>query len=307
MAQALATRREVVREIVLPVGRDRYLDLHVVPLLEDGVRGVVSAFYDITRIRQLERVRKDFVANVSHELRTPLTAIKGCAETLLDGALEDPQAGLRFVQVISSHADRLARLLDDLLSLARLESEKLEVHWEVCSLRRVVESCAGAVTASAQKKQITLAVELPQDHQVRCDRKLVEQALINLLDNAVKYTGEGGRVRVSALPLHPSSAGAVEAAGRLQVLRPRGNATDERVGVEVQDTGMGIPSQDLSRVFERFYRVDKGRSRAQGGTGLGLSIVRHVLEAHGEGLYVVSELGHGSTFGFTLPIAPASG
>ena len=283
--EVLETGEPVVREVVLTGGPERYLDVHVAPIQQGEERiGTVALFYDTTRIRQLQRVRKDFVANVSHELRTPLTAIKGYAETLADGALEDGEAAGRFVGIIQSHAARLNRLLDDLLDLSRLESETLEVNRETCRASQLAEACVGAVGQSARSKGITVEVDIPADLEVHCDPKLVEQALLNLVDNAVKYTPEGGTVRLGA---------------RVPDVAREG----EKVTLEVEDTGIGIPSEDLGRVFERFYRVDKGRSRAMGGTGLGLSIVRHAVEAHGEQVFVESELGKGSKFGFTLPLA----
>jgi two-component system phosphate regulon sensor histidine kinase PhoR len=281
IAQCLERCAGTSLEISLKGGPESHLDVQVAPIRKgQECIGVVSVFYDITRLRQLERMRRDFVANVSHELRTPLTAIKGYAETLADGALDDRQAAGRFVQVIASHADRLTRLLDDLLDLSRLESEQFEVNWGKCRLRRLVDTCLGSVSQLAAQKKIGLQVEIPEEIEVHCDAKLIEQALINLLDNAVKYTPEGGAVRVG-----------------VRVLEKEGK---ERLALEVADTGIGIPSEDLGRIFERFYRVDKGRSRALGGTGLGLSIVRHIAQVHGEKVWVQSQLGRGSTFSLTL-------
>jgi two-component system phosphate regulon sensor histidine kinase PhoR len=298
---ALLQGKVETRELSLPGGRQ--LEVQAVPIRRDGAgQGAVAVFYDLTRIRLLERMRKDFVANVSHELRTPLTAIKGCAETLADGALADPQTAARFVKIIDDHASRLTRLLDDLLNLARLESDQLEVQRESCRLRGLVESCLSAVAQSAAGKGLQIEMEIAPQLNAWCDRRLVEQALINLLDNAVKYTPEGGKVRVWAGEqehLCPSGG----AGERVEILPGQGGS-GRPLCVMVSDTGIGIPAADLKRIFERFYRVDKGRSRAQGGTGLGLSIVRHVVEVHGERLWVASALGQGTTFGFTLPSAP---
>ncbi|MCC7265420.1 MAG: PAS domain-containing protein [Candidatus Latescibacteria bacterium] len=295
---ALAQGVAATRELSLPGGRQ--LEVQAVPIRRDGQgQGVVAVFYDLTRIRRLERMRKDFVANVSHELRTPLTAIKGCAETLADGALHDPQTTARFVKIIDDHAGRLTRLLDDLLNLARLEADQLELQQESCRVRGLVDACLSAVAQTAAAKGLEIAVEIAPELSALCDRRLVEQGLINLLDNAVKYTPEGGRIRVWA-----GAAGAAAGLGqteRVEILP--GHGAGRRIEVLVADTGIGIPGADLRRVFERFYRVDKGRSRAQGGTGLGLSIVRHVVEVHGERLWVASVLGQGTTFGFTLQSA----
>jgi two-component system phosphate regulon sensor histidine kinase PhoR len=268
-------------EVALTGGPERHLDVQVAPIhAGEGCIGVVTVLFDITHLRQLERMRRDFVANVSHELRTPLTAIKGYAETLSDGALDDREAAARFVGIISSHADRLNRLLDDLLDLSRLESEQMEVELGSFQLKNLVDACVASVGQNAVQKRVAVAGDIPPDIQVTCDAKLIEQALINLLDNAVKYTPEGGQIRVGT--------------------RPVGG---ERIAVYVEDTGIGIPSEDLDRVFERFYRVDKGRSRDMGGTGLGLAIVRHIAEAHGERVSVESALGKGTTFSLELRVA----
>ena len=281
IAACLASGRGGDVEISLTGGPERHLDVQVAPIREgEECKGVVTVFYDITRLRQLERMRRDFVANVSHELRTPLTAIKGYAETLTDGALDDREAAARFIGIISSHADRLNRLLDDLLDLSRLESEQMEVELRACELKKIVDTCIGSVGQIAVQKRIAVAADIPSEIQVVCDAKLIEQALINLLDNAVKYTPDDGEVRVGTRPIG-----------------------GERIAVYVEDTGIGIPSDDLGRVFERFYRVDKGRSRDMGGTGLGLAIVRHIAEAHGERISVESALGKGTTFSLALRVA----
>ena len=258
---------------------ERHLDLQVAPVFEGNeCIGAVAVLYDITRLRQLERMRRDFVANVSHELCTPLTAIKGYAEILSDGAVDDRETARRFTGIIENHADRLTHLLGDLLDLSRLESDQLEVELVPCELKPLVDTSVGSVSQAAAQKQIAIHSDIPPSVQVICDPKMIEHALINLLDNAVKYTPAGGKVRVGTRP--------VEGADRLAIY--------------VEDTGIGIPSEDLGRIFERFYRVDKGRSRDLGGTGLGLSIVRHIAEAHGEQVSVQSKLGAGTTFSFEL-------
>ena len=301
---ALAGRGPTSCEISEGTGTPRYLDVHTAPIPgPEGVSGTVTVFYEITRLRRLERMREDFVANVSHELRTPLTAIKGCAETLADGALGDPAAARRFVDVIANHADRLTTLLNDLLDLARLESEQTTLEPTETRVSRLVETARDAVSKVAADKGIRLEAAVPDKLAVRCDRRLIEQALINLVDNAVKYTAEGGAVRISARRL-PRPRAETELDGRgwssPTVSRTDGEESLDAVVVEVADTGIGIPSDEVGRVFERFYRVDKGRSRVLGGTGLGLSIVRHIVELHGERVFVDTELGRGSTFGLTL-------
>ena len=282
ISRSLGEGKATSTEVTLRGAGECFLDVHIAPVKKgEECIGAVSVFYNITKLRQLERVRKDFVANVSHELRTPLTAIKGYAETLADGALDDRKAAERFVQIISSHADRLNRLLDDILDLSRLEAENLEVEFEPCRLRKIAETCISSVAQTASRKEINIDLEVAEDLRVMCDGKLVEQAMLNLLDNAVKYTPEGGAIQLRAREEEKQGG-------------------EDRVVVEVSDTGIGIPSKDLERIFERFFRVDKGRSRAMGGTGLGLSIVRHIIQAQGEKVWVESELGKGTTFSFTL-------
>ncbi|MBT4496367.1 MAG: PAS domain S-box protein [Gemmatimonadetes bacterium] len=285
ISRSLGEGKATSTEVTLRGSGECFLDVHIAPVKrEEECIGAVSVFYNITKLRQLERVRKDFVANVSHELRTPLTAIKGYAETLADGALDDRKAAERFVQIISSHADRLNRLLDDILDLSRLEAENTEVEFERCRMHKIADNCISSVVQTASRKEINIDLEVPEDLQVMCDAKLIEQAVLNLLDNAVKYTPDGGEVR-------------------LRAREEEDQGGEGRVVVEVSDTGIGIPSKDLERIFERFFRVDKGRSRAMGGTGLGLSIVRHIIQAHGEKVWVESDPSKGTTFVFTLKTA----
>jgi two-component system phosphate regulon sensor histidine kinase PhoR len=303
----LETHSPVSCEIVVGSAQ-RSLDVQAAPIVPPGTdepSGSVTVFYEITRLRRLERMRADFVANVSHELRTPLTAIKGCAETLQDGALDDREAAARFVGVIASHADRLTGLLEDLLVLSRLESDRVELEPTTVAAQRLADTAREAVQQTAAAKKLTIEAEVSEGVAVRCDRRLIEQALINFVDNAVKYTPEGGTVWIRASRLSRTEA-------VLQLARRRWSAGGvEHVGqeegdvvvFEVADTGIGIPADEVGRVFERFYRVDKGRSRAMGGTGLGLSIVRHAIELHGERVFLDSDLGGGSVFGFTLPAA----
>jgi two-component system, OmpR family, phosphate regulon sensor histidine kinase PhoR len=241
--------------------------------------GAVVVLHDVTELRRLERVRQDFVANVSHEFKTPLTAIQGFAETLLAGALEDPKNNRRFLEIIREHAARLARLTDDLLKLARMEAGKLEVQFFPVNVADLVEGCAETTLLKATRKKIALHVDVPPAlPAVRGDASLLHDVLQNLLDNAIQYTPAGGKVEVSAW------------------------ARDSGVVISVADTGIGIPSIDQERIFERFYRVDAGRSREAGGTGLGLSIAKHIVEAHGGRIWVESEVGLGSRFFFSVPL-----
>ena len=242
--------------------------------------GAVVVLHDVTELRRLERVRQDFVANVSHEFKTPLTAIQGFAETLLGGAIEDDKNNRRFLEIIRDHAAQLARVTNDLLKLARIEAGKLEVQFGPVNLVEVVEICADTTQLRAGRKGIDFAAEIPPElAPVRGDARLLREVLQNLLDNAVQYTPSGGRVQVEA------------------------EEGKKEVTVTVADTGIGIPSTDQERIFERFYRVDAARSREEGGTGLGLSIARHIVETLGGRLWVESEVGRGSRFSFTVPKA----
>jgi two-component system phosphate regulon sensor histidine kinase PhoR len=242
--------------------------------------GAVVVLHDVTELRRLERVRQDFVANVSHEFKTPLTAIQGFAETLLAGALDDPNNNRRFLEIIRDHAARLARLTDDLLKLARIEAGKLELEFSSVGLTELIEGCAETTLLKASRKQISLEINIPPGlPAVRGDSSLLRDVLQNLLDNAIQYTQAGGRIQVSA------TAGAREAV------------------ITVADTGIGIPLAEQERIFERFYRVDAARSREAGGTGLGLSIAKHIVEAHGGRLWVESTVGSGSQFSFSIPLA----
>jgi two-component system phosphate regulon sensor histidine kinase PhoR len=241
--------------------------------------GAVVVLHDVTELRRLERVRQDFVANVSHEFKTPLTAIQGFAETLLAGALDDPSNNRRFLEIIRKHAIRLARLTNDLLKLARIEAGKLEVEFSTVGLMELIEACAETTLLKADRKEITLEIEVPPKlPAVRGDAGLMRDVLQNLLDNAIQYTPQGGHIRVTA------------------------DAGDRDAVVTVADTGIGIPLADQERIFERFYRVDVARSREAGGTGLGLSIAKHIVEAHGGRLWVESAVGQGSRFSFSIPL-----
>jgi two-component system phosphate regulon sensor histidine kinase PhoR len=270
---------------------------------EDRLVGSVTVLYDITNLRRLERTRADFVANVSHELRTPLTAIRGSAETLADGALEDRDAAGRFVAVINSHAKRLTNLLDDLLDLSRLESDELQIDVHNHALASLIEAAQEAVEETRQGKRIEIQVQLEDPStSVRCDRQLIEQTLINLMDNAIKYTPEDGRIAIRTYRAEREHVAGELLKHDLALGVDAAQNSADALFIEVTDSGIGIPPDVLDRVFERFYRVDKGRSREMGGTGLGLAIVRHALSLHGEHVFVDSSPGSGSTFGFTLAV-----
>jgi two-component system, OmpR family, phosphate regulon sensor histidine kinase PhoR len=241
-----------------------------------GATGAVAVFHDITRIKQLENIRKEFVANVSHELRTPLSIIKGYVETLLDGQPPDAATSRQFLETIQRHTRRLEALIDDLLSISELESQQARLNLAPVSLRTVAGGVVDEFGQRARDKK--LIIELP-DLQVRADADRLRQVFLNLLDNAIKYTQAGCQIRISARPVN----GDVE--------------------VCVADNGPGIAPEHLPRIFERFYRVDKARSRELGGTGLGLAIVKHIVQAHGGRVWAESELEKGSRFYFTLPQA----
>ena len=246
--------------------------------LGPGAAGVLLVLHDVTELRRLERVRSEFVANVSHELRTPLTCIKGYLETLLDGALDDRAHARRFLEVAGTHAERLDRLIDDLLELSNIESGRVTLAPMRLDLGEVVTGVVAMFERQVTQKDLAIERSVTPGLAVRADRDRLVQILVNLLDNAVKFTPEGGRIGVDARP-----------------------APEGRVEVRVRDTGIGIPSTDLPRITERFYRVDRTRSREIGGTGLGLAIVKHLVQAHGGELRIESELGHGTTVSFTLP------
>jgi two-component system phosphate regulon sensor histidine kinase PhoR len=281
--RVLADKKEATAIVEMALGTRRSFEVVAVPLGEAGPAsgGVVAVLHDITRLKELEAIRKDFVANVSHELRTPLTSIRGFAETLLDGALEDRNNNRRFVEIIKSHALRLSDLTMDLLTLATLESESFQLKPEGIDLpalvHEVLESFRPLGLAKRQELEAVIDPGLPQ---IKADRDRIRQVLINLLDNAVKFTPEEGKIS----------------------LEVRLNAEGTGVEVHVKDRGIGIPSSELPRIFERFYRVDKARSREQGGTGLGLAIVKHMVEAHRGHVSVKSTLGQGSDFCVTLPL-----
>jgi len=233
--------------------------------------------HDITEIRRLETVRSDFVANVSHELKTPLTSIKGFVETLLEGALDDKENNRNFLKIIRDHAERLDSLVNDLLSLSHLESKEIMLKKTSFNLRQQVEGVISGFRSQFKKKDIEIKNGLSADISVTADKDRLEQVIINLIDNAIKFNKKKGFVRIF------------------------GEEINGKVKIIVEDSGIGIPEKDIPRIFERFYRVDKARSRELGGTGLGLSIVKHIIELHNGSAGVESTEGLGSKFWFILP------
>jgi two-component system phosphate regulon sensor histidine kinase PhoR len=258
-------------------------EAYAAPLAVPPHRGALVILHDITGLERLERIRRDFVANVSHEMRTPLTAIRGYAETLLSGALSDDENNRRFVEVIQAHAIRLNNIASDLLTLSDLESGRRDVEPGPVVVEDAVNTALLTVEAEARIRGVNLIRGQVCDAIITGHALRLEQALVNLLDNAVKFNRPGGEARIDA------AMGA-----------------DGRIVITISDTGRGIPSDELPRIFERFYRVDKARSREVGGTGLGLSIVRHVVERMEGIVKVESRFGKGTTFTISFPAAPDS-
>ncbi len=282
--RALAERQRVESEVTVGTLRPRTFAVTAAPVRGGEASGepigAVLVLHDISELRRLERVRQDFVANVSHEFKTPLTAIRGFAETLLAGALDDAENRKRFVEIIQEHAERLTRLTDDLLRLSKIEAGQMELQLHSLNAADLVALCVETARFSSQRKQLTIEVNCPPAlPAVRGDAGRLRDALQNLLDNAVQYTPPGGHILVSAA------------------------VSDGEMIFSVADDGIGIPQAEQERIFERFYRVDEGRSREVGGTGLGLSIARHIVEAHGGRIWVESTLGEGSRFHFSAPVA----
>ncbi|KAF0119199.1 MAG: two-component system OmpR family phosphate regulon sensor histidine kinase PhoR [bacterium] len=273
------------KELSLFFPEERIFQVHVLPIKgEEDIAGAVAVLYDITEIKRLERLRVEFVANVSHELRTPLTAIKGFIETLKDGAIDDPQNNRRFINIIETHAERLNSLINDLLELSKIESREIRMDFQPVNLRELIEDIAANFKELIRQKGHTIEIDFSSNFpEVKVDLEKMEQVFNNLLDNAIKFTPENGRIII------------------------RGIDRKEDIEIQVSDTGIGIPEEHLPRVFERFYRVDKARSRELGGTGLGLSIVKHIIQAHGGKAGVESEPGKGSKFFFTIPKNQSSG
>jgi two-component system phosphate regulon sensor histidine kinase PhoR len=280
LLRRVATEKQVLDyEIRLPGLTERWLQVNAAAVTNAaGEReGTILVFHDLTRIKQLERQREEFVANVSHELRTPLSLIKGYVETLLDGARNQPETAEHFLKIIERNANRLDLLIQDLLTISALESGRMKLDLLPVNLRALAEKVFAQLQPKAEGKQTQLVNELPE-LTANGDANRLDQVLTNLVDNAIKYGRASGIITVGG--------------------KKRDDGTLE---IFVRDDGPGIPPEAINRVFERFYRVDKARSRDQGGTGLGLSIVKHIVQAHGGEVRVESELGMGATFFFTVP------
>jgi two-component system phosphate regulon sensor histidine kinase PhoR len=282
VARTLASPSPLEGEIVLRGDKERFIQAHGTVLRDARQKeiGVLVVLHDVTRLRRLENVRRDFVANVSHELKTPITAIKGSVETLLDGAMIEQGDAIRFLEIIAKQADRLNAIIDDLLALSRIEQGAetngmpLLAEFLEPTLRSAMQSCQMAAT----EKSIRLVLECAEGVRAKINAPLMEQAIVNLVDNAVKYSEAQSEVVILA------------------------EGRPEEVLITVRDRGCGIDQEHLPRLFERFYRVDKARSRRQGGTGLGLAIVKHIVQAHGGRVTVESVPGEGSAFTIHLPV-----
>ena len=283
ISQALASAKPIEGEIDLTdrEGQEKYFYAHGTRFQDasEMTSGAIIVINDVTNLRRLENMRRDFVANVSHELKTPITSIEGFAETLLDGALESPDDARRFVEIIAKQSKRLHAIIEDLLALSRLEQDQeqtalaLSEEKIITPLRRAIETCG----LKAAEKKISIELVAQEDLTASLNSPLLEQAITNLIVNAIKYSDEGGKVLVRAQ-----------------------EGEGETIAIEVQDFGAGVASQHLPRLFERFYRSDAARNRKLGGTGLGLAIVKHIVQAHGGEVGVMSELGKGSTFTILL-------
>lgn len=282
MERALESDEPVEELIVLRENLEEcYLHAHGTALRDGRGRrmGAVVVMNDITRLRRLERVRKDFVANVSHELKTPITSIKGFVETLLDGAMNDPEDARRFLDIIARQAGRLNAIINDLLTLSKLEqqTETMDIAVKPENIRSTIDAAVGLCEIKSREKGVAIDVECDAGLTAMVNDPLLEQALVNLIDNAIKYSEAGGRIAVS------------------------GVCVDGEIRISVRDNGCGIEQRYLPRLFERFYRVDKARSRNLGGTGLGLAIVKHIAQAHRGRVTAESTPGKGSTFTICLP------
>jgi len=268
---------------VTPLTKEEISDLRGEKSLEDKREltrrslGAIAIFHDITELRQIDKMRHDFVANVSHELRTPLASLKLMVETLLDGALEDEEASKNFLEKIYLETDRLARLVSDLLDLSKIDSGGLKLNYRQVSLADLVDLVITKLEMNTNLAGLEVKVDIPENLTLYADEDKLSQIMINLLDNAIRFTPRGGSIRVEA------------------------SQKDKEVTISVSDTGIGIPKEAIPRIFERFYRVDRARSREAGGTGLGLSIVKNLVKAHKGRIEVESEEGQGTKFAIILP------
>ncbi|MCM3759674.1 cell wall metabolism sensor histidine kinase WalK [Alkalihalobacillus oceani] len=257
----------------------RHFDIYAAPIMSrnDRLTGIALVLHDITELKKLEQVRKDFVANVSHELKTPVTSIKGFSETLLDGAMETAPLREKFLNIIYKESERLQGLIHDLLELSRIEQQYFELNWQPTNVERVIEDVIVILKEKAEEKGISLSLHANGESRIEGDPERMKQIVINLVNNAITYTPDGGKIDLFL------------------------QGKENEVELLVQDTGVGISEKEIPRIFERFYRVDRARSRNSGGTGLGLAIVKHLVEAHHGSIHVTSEPGEGTCFSLTFP------
>lgn len=277
ISKCMKKEQKISKEIQLHYPAEKTYEIHCSPILERDEISVVVVMVDMTAIRHLEEMRKDFVANVSHELKTPITSIRGFSETLLDGELKDPETRREFLQIIHDESIRLQRLVGDLLDLSRIESKKMKLTLEETSIEDIIQSVVKTMEDQIRSKNQSLTIHIDHPFQIQVEIDSFRQILINLLSNAIAYTPEEGKIQIEA------------------------NEHEDRWQLTVRDTGIGIPKKDQARVFERFYRVDKDRSRESGGTGLGLAIVKHLVELHQGTISIDSEIGKGTAFCLTFP------
>lgn len=279
--EAFQTRQHLKEEVTFYYPEERLLELNLVPISQGGQEfsGILLVLQDVSAIRRLERMRSEFVANVSHELKTPIAAVKGFAETLLGGAVKDEETASSFLKIIYDESDRLNRLIGDILELSKIESRRVPLLFSPVELEGFVDKTLTLLEAEANRKGIQLHQKVESGLFVEADEDRLRQIIMNLLSNGINYTMEGGRVSIDIHALN-----------------------DDLIRMKISDTGIGIPKKDLPRIFERFYRVDKARSRSSGGTGLGLSIVKHLVELHKGTITVESTVGVGTTFTIDLPV-----
>lgn len=280
--EGFETRKHIHEEVTFYYPEERLLELNLVPIYQTHgteFSGILLVLQDVSAIRRLERMRSEFVANVSHELKTPIAAVKGFAETLLGGAVKDEETAKAFLEIIYDESERLNRLIGDILELSKIESRRVPLILSPVNIAQFMVNTIAILEVSAHRKHINVNLSAPEELYMEADEDRLRQIFVNLLSNAISYTPEGGKVEV-----------------RISLTE------QEQVRIEISDTGIGIPEKDLPRIFERFYRVDKARSRSSGGTGLGLSIVKHLVELHKGTITVQSVVGKGTTFILELPI-----
>ncbi len=259
----------------------RFLRVISVPITTGEIKGALILFQDLTEIRSLQTMRREFVGNISHELRTPLAAIKAIVDTLRDGAIDDRVAATDFLDRLDIEVDGMTQMVNELIELSRIETGKIKLKLEPVNLNTLAEEVITRLTPQADRHQISISTKLYSDLPlVQADRERIQQVMVNILHNAIKFTPSGGKIEVST------------------------GLDGQTVITQVSDTGIGISQEDLPHIFERFFKADK--SRSSGGTGLGLAIAKHTVQIHGGNVWVRSELGKGSTFGFSLPLQSSS-